>query len=354
MAPLDWGLGHATRCIPIINELIRLNCMVFIAAESAPAALLQLEFPQLTILPLQGYRMQYSRKKILMPFKILIQLPKMIRSIYYEHRWLKKTIIEYSIDAVISDNRFGLYHSLIPCIYITHQLRIKTGNRFTGWLAQKIHYHFINKYSACWVPDAPGVHNLAGELSHPKKLPGVTVHYIGPLSRFIKMELPLKYTLAILLSGPEPQRTIFENQLLIDLANYKGSCLLIRGLPENTTIKQFNNANLTVHNHIAGADLNIALQQSALVISRSGYTTIMDLVKMHQKAILVPTPGQAEQDWLARYSFQKNYFYSACQHNFSLEGALKKAEAFPFSYPPFNMEVYTQVIEDFCLNGLAR
>ena len=173
IAPLDWGLGHATRCIPIIAALIQQNCTVIVAAEGKLRTLLQKEFPDVQFIELRGYRVQYSRYRFWMPVKLLLQLPKILYRIYAENRWLKKAVKEHSIHAVISDNRMGLFHKTIPCIYITHQLTIKTGNRFTESIAQKIHYHYINKFSACWVPDAEGSLNLAGALSHPAKLPKV-------------------------------------------------------------------------------------------------------------------------------------------------------------------------------------
>ncbi len=153
IAPLEWGLGHATRCIPIIKELLLNGAEVLIAAEGAAESLLKNEFPNLAYLPLMGYRMKYSRKKSFLHFKLLAQLPKIFFAIRKEYQWLKKIIIEHQIDAVISDNRFGLYHKKVKCIYITHQLLIKTGNSITEKIAQKYHYGFIKKYSECWVPD---------------------------------------------------------------------------------------------------------------------------------------------------------------------------------------------------------
>jgi hypothetical protein len=187
VAPLDWGLGHATRCIPIIYELLSLNMEVIIAAGGATKKLLEKEFPKLEFVYLRGYNVKYSNKKWLLPLTLLLQAPIIFTRIYQEKQWLKRAISTLQIDAVISDNRFGLYHSTTPCIYITHQLMIKTGNRFTEWLAKKIHYFFINKYTACWVPDNEHAPTLAGELSHPKTLPLVPVKYLGPLSRFEKI-----------------------------------------------------------------------------------------------------------------------------------------------------------------------
>ena len=345
IAPLEWGLGHATRCIPIINELLAQHCEVFIAAEGATFYLLKEEFPALNFLPLMGYRMKYSRKKYFLPWKLLSQFPKIAFTINKEHQWLKKIVKENKIDAVISDNRFGMYHKKVPSVYITHQLLIKTGNSFTEKIAQRIHYYFIKKYNECWVPDFE-VNGLAGDLSHPQKLPG-KIKYIGALSRFKLNSVEKKYDLLVSISGPEPQRTIFEDQVLKELSTYGGKVLFIRGLPENNETLKNENTLLEIKNHLSAEQLNEAIPASAMVISRCGYTTIMDLVKLQKKAILVPTPGQTEQEYLAKYLMENKMFYTINQKDFVLPNALQDANSFSFSLPEYNMDEYKSVIHQF-------
>ena len=347
VAPLEWGLGHATRCIPIIHELITQKCEVFIAAEAGAQALLEEEFPHLQFLPVKGYRMRYSRKAYWMPLKILFQIPKIIYSIYSEHRWLKKAIGDHAIDAVISDNRFGCYNSVVPGIYITHQLKIKTGNRFTESIAQKINYRFINRYSECWVPDVEGKANLAGELSHPNFLPKIPVRYIGALSRFEKKCVEKKYDIAVILSGPEPQRTIFEDLLLVQLLGYNGSVLFVRGLPGGASGRICVNQNIEMRDHLSSGELNEAVLQSEMIISRSGYTTVMDLIKLGKKAILIPTPGQPEQEYLAKYLMQSHLFYCIAQKDFLLKSALDEVENFHSKDLSINTEYYKIIVRDF-------
>jgi uncharacterized protein (TIGR00661 family) len=347
VAPLDWGLGHATRCIPIIFKLLEQNCEVIVAAEAAGRILLQKEFPDLVFIELRGYRMQYSRNRFWMPIKLILQFPKLMYRVYAERRWLQKTVDEYKIDAVLSDNRLGLSYKKIPCIYITHQLLIKTGSRFTERIAQKIHYHFINKYNACWVPDAGGEINLAGELSHPANLPKVTLKYLGLLSRFKKTDVEFKYDLCIILSGPEPQRTIFEKLILNEAKDFRGNVILLRGLPGKLLVNELNNTGLEIKNHLPVAELSTVLQQSKMIISRCGYTTVMDLVKLQKRAILVPTPGQTEQEYLAHYLHQQKLFYCAAQKNFSLQDILKNAADFHYAELTMPQKDYEAVIVDF-------
>jgi len=349
IAPLDWGLGHATRCIPIIYALISLNFEVIIAVDGPIKNLLKKEFPDVVFTHLKGYKIRYSRQKSWLPVKLLSQFPKLLWRIYREHQQLKAIISAHKIDVVISDNRLGLYSTVIPSVYITHQLKIKTGNAFSERLAQKIHYFFINKYTACWVPDNESENNLAGELSHPLKKPAVPVKYLGPLSRFEKIETQKKYDVLVLLSGPEPQRTIFENLLQEELKKFTGTVLLVIGLPEaaeNNSVADASNK-ITVVNHLAAGDLNKAIQQAKLVICRSGYTTIMDLIKLQQKAVLVPTPGQTEQEYLAKYLMEKKLFFAMPQNNFSLATALENAFNYPFVNITIEQGEYKKVITAF-------
>jgi uncharacterized protein (TIGR00661 family) len=347
VAPLDWGLGHATRSIPVINGLIKHGCEVIIAADGAGRVLLEKEFPGLQFRQLKGYQVQYSHSRFWMQAKLFLQFPKIIIRICREQIWLKKAVKELSIDAVISDNRMGLYHSSVRCAYITHQLRIKTGGRISEWLAQKIHYWFINKYVECWVPDAANETNLAGELSHPVLLPRVPVKYLGPLSRFEKKEADIKYDLMIILSGPEPQRTIFEKIILKEVEKFSGRALLVRGLPENEEKLKSIAASLEIQNHLPACEMNQAVLEAGIIISRPGYTTVMDLVRLQKKAILIPTPGQTEQEYLSAYLFRQKLFLCVAQGSFSLADALKNAASFSFSNVAFSQNDHEKVIVDF-------
>lgn len=338
MCPLEWGLGHATRCIPIIKELIAQGAEVLIGAEGATAALLRSEFPTLQFLPLMGYRVSYSRKKYFLPLHLIFQIPKIVLTIVSETRWLKKMIRTHNINAVISDNRFGLYNRSVHTVYITHQLLIKTNNKLTERQAQKIHYRYIKKYNECWIPD-DREKGLAGVLSHPSHLPE-NAQYIGALSRFVKHDAEIKYDLLITISGPEPQRTMFENIILNDLRSYEGKVLFVRGLPGGGDTQPESAEHHSIVNHLSAIEMNKAMESSGLVISRSGYTTIMDLVKLGKKAVLVPTPGQTEQEYLADHLMSMGWFYCVDQKNFSLLRVLHQASSFPFNIPSVNMEQY--------------
>ncbi len=349
MAPLDWGLGHATRCIPLIRELRRLGCEVLIGAEGKHAALLQQEFPDVTVLPLEGYRITYASSGSDFGRKMLQQAPRIYRAARKEHRWLLKMVPLHRIDAVISDNRFGLHHSGIPAVIMTHQLLVKSPYQSwtEAWL-QRLNYFAINKFRACWVVDCPGTENLAGALSHPRRLPK-RPEYLGLMSRFEYRDAgPSKYRLLVLLSGPEPQRSLLERQLVAQLLELDLPALLVGGEP-GTPYDRMLTSRLRQVNHLKAAELNEALLQSDLVITRSGYTSVMDLVKLRRKAVFVPTPGQTEQEYLGSYLMEQGYFPCLNQDSFTLRQALELAGSFPFRSPEAcsHMDLFREILHRF-------
>lgn len=349
VTPLDWGLGHATRCIPIINELINHPCEVLIAASGESFFLLKKEFPSLLILRINSYKIRYSRNKKWLPFKLALQVPAIAFSIWKENLWLKKIIKIHKIDAIISDNRFGMYNKRILSVYMTHQLYIKTGNIFFEKIVQKLHHYFIKKYNYCWVPDYKE-NGLAGELSH-RENSYSNIVYIGPLSRVeLLNNVPKIYDVLISISGPEPQRTVFEKKILSELKNFNKTVLFLRGLPNEHRNLKIDNESVKIVNHLSAIELSKAFQQSKIIISRSGYTTIMDLVKLGKNAILVPTPGQTEQEYLASYLMKKNIFYSEEQDKFSLIKILNEASGFQFIKIAACMDDYKKTISEFLLS----
>lgn len=336
VAPLDWGLGHATRCIPLINALVANGYTVLLAAEGAQAHLLQQEFPQLTLLPMAGYRVRYAKTRLGLALSLLRQLPRLRQQIREEHDWLEQVIQTHHIDLVISDNRYGLYSKKVSCIFITHQLTIKAPFAWLENLLQSINYRFINRFTACWVPDMEGGANIAGILSHPQKMPAIPVLYLGVLSRFAPGALEKKYDYCILLSGPEPQRSLLENTFIKGLPSVSGTCLLVRGKPGST--EQLTIApHVTVVNHLPGVELEAAIRQSEYVISRSGYSTVMELLAMHKKAILIPTPGQTEQEYLAARLQAAGTCISFTQNNFEPAKHLALAHTYQYQFHTYTL-----------------
>ena len=331
VAPLDWGLGHATRCIPVIYEFLNQGCDVWLAGEGAQEILLKNEFPNLPFLPLKGYHVSFAGSKINLFQSVFFQIPRILQRIKEENTWLKKTLGEYKFAAIIADNRYGLYSSDVPSVFITHQLTIKTS--FGKWaerFLQKINYRFVNRFSECWIPDEEQENGMAGDLSHPSLMPAIPVHYTGILSRLKKKNIEEKKNhLFISISGPEPQRTLFENKIIRDLTHYNGTACVVRGLPGTSALIPSTNG-IRFYNHLTVEKYNEEMGMAEYVISRSGYSTVMDIVATGKKSILIPTPGQTEQEYLAKFLTQKKIALGIGQKNFSLADSLQMA--FEFNY----------------------
>lgn len=315
IAPLNWGLGHATRCIPIIKALEENNFTPIIASDGVALALLKKEFPHLTSVELPAYSISYAEKGKNFKWKLIAQLPKMFAAVVKERKLTAKIIEKYDIAGLISDNRLGVYSSKIPSVFITHQLNVLSGK--TSWLTTKIHSKFISKFDQCWVPDSESLLNLTGELGHLKD-PLRNVIYIGPLSRFEKKRKKLKYDLMVILSGPEPQRTMLEEKISAELNSYSGAVIFIKGIVEEKQICSVEGT-VTYYNFMNSEQLETAFNQSKDVLCRSGYTTVMDLAKLGKKAFFIPTPGQYEQEYLAEKYTLEGIAPSCIQDEFTIE-----------------------------------
>lgn len=336
VAPLNWGLGHATRCIPIVEALLENQFEPIIASDGAALDLLKKEFPSLVCLELPSYNIQYSKHGFLLKWQLLKSIPKLLKAIKDEKIMVENIIKTHHIKGIISDNRLGVYSSniKIPSVYITHQLCVLSG--ITTWISTKLHKRIIKKHHECWIPDFETNPNLSGNLGHIKN-PEFKIKYIGSLSRFDKITTKSIYDIMVLLSGPEPQRTLLEEKVLHELKDYKGNTIVIQGLVENSQkISQRNN--LTIYNFMQSTELEKAIQSSDIIISRSGYTTIMDLAKLKKKAFFIPTPGQNEQLYLAKRLEKLNIAPYCKQKDFSIKKLVELNDYKGFNIPENYME----------------
>jgi len=327
---------------------------VIIACNSTQRVVLQAEFPELDYRILPGYDLQYGKSRRRTLGRIIIQIPKILISINRENRWLRHLLQQQPVDAILSDNRFGLYTKRVPTVFITHQLAIKTGlGNWADRIVQWFNYRAINRFSACWLPDHKDTDALAGELSHPAELPATPVYYLGPLSRFTSCNRPfIAGHLLFILSGPEPQRSLFEMKILDAVHTYPGQVTLVRGCPGNE-VPVTTTAQLTIYQHVDAATLNELACSADIIISRSGYTTVMDILKMGKKNILVPTPGQAEQEYLATYLHQKRLIYAVSQEAFDLSKAIEALAQFPLQMHSRSMDTYKIIIREF-IDSLSK
>lgn len=303
VAPLHWGLGHATRCIPIIKSLLEKNTIA-IASDGEALTLLQKEFPNLESFELPSYNIRYTFDSMIA--NMIIQGPGSLVTIKRENKRANQIAKEWNADILISDNRFGFRSDQTENIYITHQLNIPANNPLISNLASRTHRSIIAKFDQCWVPDFKGRQSLAGKPSQVNiKTPTV---YLGPQSRMQKGDIPIQYDYTAVLSGPEPQRTKLEKLLLkVFLQTPEKRFCLVRGTMEKRNIEAIGD-NIEIYDLLTSKNLNQVMNTSSHIICRSGYTSIMDLIKLEKPATLIPTPGQYEQEYLAKRLNGKHNF----------------------------------------------
>jgi len=310
VAPLDWGAGHATRCIPVIRELIAQNVTPVLAGSKTVLARFNAEFPNLEQVHLPDQHIKYS--KILPAWlAILLQTRNIVRVIEKEHQHLKTILIENKIDALISDNRYGLSGSGVPSVIITHQLNLQIPFLLKpfGFVTQNFIDKKLSAFDEIWIPDVNRKPNLSGKLSEIKQ--HKNVQYIGPLSRF-KTALSteqIRYDLAIILSGPAPQPEIMLQKILVNLPTSVTQIAVLSSI-KYAVLESRNNFNIHWLTNASDTEFSNCLSASTFIIARSGYSTLMDLVRLNRNALLIPTPGQTEQIYLARH-FQDHFGFVA-------------------------------------------
>lgn len=332
VCPLDWGLGHATRCIPVVRAFQSAGYHVIVAAGGGAMDFLKSFFGAST-----GFR-QLPGKPITYPagsgffMKMLWQLPGLMLSVWKEHRIMQDLIHETGASIVVSDNRYGLFSKKATTVFITHQLFVKAPV-WMQWLEPlmfAISQSFIRRFDACWVPDHAGRDNLSGALSHKRPLPGI--RFVGPLSRFAELkqeeersplpeDFPADFVL-ILLSGPEPQRSIFEKLLADQVQHCKKAVVFVRGVAGREVVMRPGEV---WFNQLPVQQLAFVIRKSALVVSRPGYSTVMDLSVFGKKALMVPTPGQTEQEYLGVMMKERGWVHMARQQDVRLDCDLARA-----------------------------
>lgn len=291
VAPLNWGLGHAARCIPIIKKLIASNKNVILASDGNALQLLTTSFPGLPFYELPSYGITYPYNSI--SLNLLINSVNIYSAIKAEHKSLQDLLRQEKIDIILSDNRYGIYNHECTSIFISHQLQIIHPNSLLRQIGNRINKMLLAKFTMCWIPDFPPPNSIIPALTTSQK--SIPHLYVGMLSRMTLIEAKLIRKYLVILSGPEPKRSELEILLLDQLAGK--SYLLVRGKPGQDTA---NDSNDLVVDFMSHQLLSQEISQSEYIVCRSGYTSIMDLLKLNKKAILIPTPGQTEQEYLAK------------------------------------------------------
>lgn len=344
VAPLDWGLGHATRCVPIVKEFLRQGAEVELAVVKANAGFFREVFPELRQRVAPGYNVVYPKYGFNMALWLLKNSAHLNAVMRYEKRYAEEMVERHGYDVLFSDNRFAFFSKKAYSVYMTHQRRIAFPPAVAALEGVGVRWHRarMRNFDEVWVPDVEAAPGYAGALSHLPSLRGENapkVKFVGPLSRFDEVagslktsgldagELPAgslkagKYRVVAVISGVEPARTQFENRLRDILRDVPGNHLMILGKPQAPR-RHWTEGNIEFVTHLPTGDFASAVRNADWVISRGGYSTVMDMAYLGAKCVFVPTPGQYEQVVLARDLATAGYAVSISANRLSVESLL--------------------------------
>lgn len=306
VSPLNWGLGHVSRTIPIIEALLQNENEVIICCTNAQRELYFSFFPDSIYEDFPGYPFQFKGKGN-WSWDILRHLNKLKHFLNEEQKLVQQLVHKHQATILLSDQRYGFKNKDTKNIIISHQPRlpISVWNVFAHVWNTRLLFDF----DELWIPDDQN-HTFAGKLSHSNHK---NTHYLGPVSRFNDFtkyeEFQLEY-LAII-SGPEPYASQFYKEVVAFLRRKKVPSAIV--IPSSVMIEDKLPSFIKKHIQPDKRTLELLLQKSNIIISRCGYSTLMDLHFTGHHALLVPTPGQMEQSYLAtlhskneKWKFRKN------------------------------------------------
>jgi UDP:flavonoid glycosyltransferase YjiC (YdhE family) len=318
-AVLNWGIGHASRSLPVLRELMK-NNEVTVMSTGRSLELLRSELPSLEFIDNRDYSISYTAKGWSLFLSLLAQIPKILFRLKEEHKFTEKLVMERGFDRIISDNRYGIYSKSVPSYFITHQIRFKLPGRLSVFevFSELFNKWYFRKYRKIFVPDEIGDPNLSGDLSHGAAfIANPKISYIGILADLNGDEAEIHSDLLFIISGPEPQRTIFEKKVLEQSKELPGRKIIVRGVTESLEMTAVGGTE--IYSSVKRSTLNAMIRGAKTVICRPGYSSVMELISYGKKALFIPTPGQTEQEYLALFYKEKGYFNFVSQENMELK-----------------------------------
>ena len=329
---LNWGLGHATRSIPVIRMLQQVGHRVVLVSTGRSLKLLQSEFPSTEYVDLPDYGIRYSRFGWALIPHLLAQMPRIFYALLREHHATEKLVKKYKADLIVSDNRYGCYSRHIPSFFMTHQLRFQLpkGMGWSAFISEWFNQIYFRHYKRIVVPDVAGEPNLSGDLSHKGR---ISTHpklcYVGGLTSIVpQTRLSEDIDLLVLISGPEPQRSQFEERVLEQIHDVPGKRVIIAGRPEEVFSSYFSDdSDLEIHAHLQRETMASIIQRAKVIVARSGYSTLMELVPLNKRMILIPTPGQTEQEYLANHLKEHYFCLVGKQTTFDINAVLSQIQS---------------------------
>ncbi|MEF8794417.1 glycosyltransferase [Thiohalorhabdus sp.] len=327
----DWGLGHATRDLVLIRGLLEANNEVVVLSTGRALRLLQEEIgDRCELVELRDIPKPLSRRPAAFYVKMSLALPLVFATFVRERRFARALVARKGIDRIVSDSRFGVALREVPSYYVFHSLRQIIPGRpyYLEKMVECAQKGLLSRARRILVPDEPE-NGLSGELAHDLSCDwGDRLRYIGALSSVSAQAGQTGVDYFISISGAEPQRTLFEERVLAQVADLPGRVVVALGKPDSETRKP-DQDRVVIYNYLNRQDQQAMMNRARLVICRSGYTTLMELAQLHKPALFVPTPGQSEQEHLADYHCHRGHTYAVSQNDLDLPRDVAEAERYP-------------------------
>jgi len=328
-AVCSWGLGHAVRDLPLMRRIIKERHQLTVIGKGRSLQFLKKELKSnCSYREIADYSLAYSERNFSVA-KFVTRLPIYISEIVQEHSKIERLVKSHPCDRIISDSRFGVYERGIPSFFIFHQLRFIAPKRvkFFEMFTEGFNYLFKDNFDKFLIPDTKE-DSLSGDLSHNLLyFKQSKIEYLGPLGDLEKKDLFSDIDYFISLSGPEPQRSVLEKKIMDQISSLKGRIVVTLGKPEEEKTEYFSD-NIQIFSCLNRKKQEEMMNRAKLIITRSGYTTLMELAFLGKKALFIPTPGQTEQIYLADYHMNKKNFYSVSQNKLNLVKDVEKAKKY--------------------------
>ena len=335
-AVLNMGLGHASRSLPILREFIQKEWNVLLGSNGRALEFLRNELPEIPFVETPQYNIEYSQNGFMAP-KLLAQAPRLLKKIDEEQAFCQKIVSDFEPDLIFSDHCYGMYHRRVASYFLSHQIffELPRGfNLFSG-AAAKFNLKFHEKYSKVIIPDFPSENGglISGKLSRLPAQNAQKYFYGGPLSSIPKLDCEESIDLLVSISGPEPQRTVFEKKILDQIDYIPGKKVVVLGKSESLALLK-DEPGLKVYSHVPREKMITLFNCADLIVSRPGYSTLMELAETGKQALLVPTPGQTEQLYLAEHIMKKRWFYCVPQDDLFLSRDAQHAKNYAGLFKP--------------------
>lgn len=335
----SWGLGHATRSLPLITSLLDTNASLTIVSTGRALAVLRGELQdRCEFLDWPDVPHTVGRTAWGFYLKTAAAIPRYLAVVRREQQWTAQLLRARHFDRIVSDNRYGIQHPDVPSFHVVHGLRFIAPGRvhLIERRLETVNYRWLGHLRQVIVPDTQE-DQLSGDLAHSLEVfPQRVITYAGILSRLRRRAVSEDLDLFVTLSGPEPQRSMLERLILQQLPSVRGRIVVTLGKPDAAAHTRVGSAD--VYGYLDRSGQEEMMNRARLVLCRSGYSTIMDLAELQRRAVLIPTPGQTEQMYLARYHQARGTAFAVDQRRLDLRAALARGA----TLPPFRASVSTE------------